>query len=107
MAPLKIVSLAAASALLMARVAQGDGQQGGGLEEEASPTYTVELGEPNVCLEEINAAREGAGLEHFSMEEEGLKTWPKTGSEKSGQQAKPWDPVCAALIKQRRTALPQ
>ncbi|CDJ30052.1 SAG family member [Eimeria mitis] len=99
MATLKIISLAAASALLMAKVAQGDAEQGGGPDGEGSTTYTVDLGKPGVCLAEINAARGGAGLAHFLADEEGLKTWPTTGAEALNGEAKPWDPVCAALLK--------
>ncbi|CDJ33879.1 SAG family member [Eimeria mitis] len=99
MAPLKIISLAAASALLMANATQGNTDSDDGLEEGQSSTYTVDLGEPNVCLDEINAAREGAGLAHFLVAEKGLETWPKTDAKSVSQQAKPWDPVCDALIK--------
>ncbi|CDJ33881.1 SAG family member [Eimeria mitis] len=101
MAPLKIISLAAASALLMAHATQGDTDHDAGTDGQQSSTYTVNLDDASVCLADINGAREAAGLAHFLENNKGAEAWPTTGAnaERGGQGAKPWDPVCEALLK--------
>ncbi|CDJ36141.1 SAG family member [Eimeria mitis] len=94
MAPLKIVSLACASALLIAQ-ANTQGAQGQGEEDiQATPTYTVALGNTAVCLAEINGAREDAGLAHFTAAANKEEMWPATDEGDNTH----WDPVCEALI---------
>ncbi|CDJ32927.1 SAG family member [Eimeria mitis] len=70
--------------------------------EGSSPTYTVDLGisantwDDHVCLDEINAAREAAGLEHFKKDSSAGLEWPPPTVE-SSQHNTAWNPVCEAL----------
>ncbi|CDJ45678.1 SAG family member [Eimeria brunetti] len=96
MAPLKFLPLACASALL---VAQANTRGATGVNVRTSNpgetvTYTVSLGEPPVCLTEINEAREAAGLPKF-LEATDEATQKLPGHENT---QKIWDPVCKALI---------
>ncbi|CDJ30051.1 SAG family member [Eimeria mitis] len=104
MAPLKIVSLACASALL---IAQANTKESKGQEEDLqpgeSPTYTVTVGKTGVCLDEMNAARGAAGLAHFLAAAEGSNNkWPQT--EQDVEESNPWHPVCEALIAEGEPA---
>ncbi|CDJ28019.1 SAG family member [Eimeria mitis] len=69
MAALKLFSLASASAFLMANAVHQTAKQTSLTAQGSSPTYTAKLEDANVCLEEMNAAREAAGLEHFKTED--------------------------------------
>ncbi|CDJ45676.1 SAG family member [Eimeria brunetti] len=96
MAPLKFLSLAGASALLVAQAnnpgAKAQSPVGGG--GDGAVTYTVSLEGPAVCLADINEAREAAGLPKFSAAtDDESKTLPQANNEQ-----KIWDPVCKALI---------
>ncbi|CDJ27941.1 SAG family member [Eimeria mitis] len=99
MAALKLFSLASASALVMANAVQQTEKQTPLTTREVTSTYTVNLGETAVCLDEINDAREAAGLARFVTGNTEDLAWPKTGSEGTKQQTNAWDPVCKALIE--------
>ncbi|CDJ30190.1 SAG family member [Eimeria mitis] len=100
MAALKLFSLASASAFLMANAVHQTAKQISLTAEGSSPTYTVELKDANVCLTEMNAAREAAGLEHFKTEtSDGKLTWPSLTVQPKQEEKNPaWDPVCKALM---------
>ncbi|CDJ34726.1 SAG family member [Eimeria mitis] len=97
MAALKLFSLASASAFLMANAVHQTAKQTSLTAQGSSPTYTVDLEDANVCLEEINTARQAAGLERFK-EPSGDLTWPQTSVAKVEQPSTAWNPVCEALI---------
>ncbi|CDJ36430.1 SAG family member [Eimeria mitis] len=97
MAALKLFSLASASALLMADAVHQTPKQTPLTARTVSSTYTVNLGETGVCLDEINDARQAAGLEHFKTPSAEV-TWPKTSAAKAEQPSSAWNPVCEALI---------
>ncbi|CDJ34860.1 SAG family member [Eimeria mitis] len=115
MAALKLFSLASASAFLMANAVHQTAKQTSLTAQGSSPTYTVKLGmtantcsdvcivrfsaeDANVCLEEMNASREAAGLKHF-VKESSEQPWPELTVQERQQQSNPaWDPVCKALI---------
>ncbi|CDJ27942.1 SAG family member [Eimeria mitis] len=97
MAALKLFSLASASAFVLANAVHQTAKQTSLTPQGTSPTYTVKLGNSGVCLDEMNAAREAAGLEHFEAPAEEL-TWPQTSAEKTRQPSTAWNRVCKALI---------
>ncbi|CDJ34617.1 SAG family member [Eimeria mitis] len=58
-------------------------------------------GTAGVCLDEINAAREKAGLTHFKVASDGEHQLPKAEVEEADPpHTSPWDPVCKALIEE-------
>ncbi|CDJ45672.1 SAG family member [Eimeria brunetti] len=61
-------------------------------ETEETITYTVKLGEETVCLSQINAAREPAGLAGF-ITTQTTDLWPSTETKKEA-----WRPVCRAVL---------
>ncbi|CDJ34261.1 SAG family member [Eimeria mitis] len=97
MAALKLFSLASASAFLMADAVHQTAKQTSLAPQGSSPTYTVELGNDHVCLDEINAAREAAGLEHFKTESGADLALPPVTVEDGSEHNTAWDPVCEAL----------
>ncbi|CDJ33394.1 SAG family member [Eimeria mitis] len=97
MAALKLFSLASASAFLMADAVHQTAKQSSLAPQGSSPTYTVELGDEHVCLDEINAAREAAGLEHFKTESSADLGFPSATVEEDSHHNTAWDPVCEAL----------
>ncbi|CDJ28016.1 SAG family member [Eimeria mitis] len=105
MAALKLFSLASASAFLMANAVHQTAKQTSLTPSPASPTYTVDLDDTTVCLDEMNAAREAAGLKHFLTESEQL-TWPELKVQQREKQNNPaWDTVCKALIAEETEQL--
>ncbi|CDJ34723.1 SAG family member [Eimeria mitis] len=104
MAALKVFSLASASAFLMANAVHQTAKQTSLTPSPASPTYTVDLDGTTVCLDEINAAREAAGLKHFLTESQQL-TWPPTTVQAKQQHNTAWNPVCKALIAEETEQL--
>ncbi|CDJ34724.1 SAG family member [Eimeria mitis] len=98
MAVLKLLSLASASALLMADAVHQSEKQAPLTARAQSSTYTVNLGGTAVCLAEINEAREAAGLAHFKVATEEEHMLPKAKTEEQHNTA--WNPVCEALIKE-------
>ncbi|CDJ28017.1 SAG family member [Eimeria mitis] len=99
MAALRLFSLASASAFLMANAVHQTAKQASLIAEGSSATYTVKLAEANVCLDEMNAAREAAGLKHFVKESGEALEWPALTLDQRQEQKNPaWDPVCKALI---------
>ncbi|CDJ36872.1 SAG family member [Eimeria mitis] len=97
MAALKLFSLGSASAFLMANAVHQTAKQTSLASDGTSPTYTVKLGEDHVCLDEINAARQAAGLEHFKTESGAELAWPPVTLEDDEQHNAAWNPVCEAL----------
>ncbi|CDJ45677.1 SAG family member [Eimeria brunetti] len=96
MAPLKFLSLACASALLVAQAhtqgVKGLGASGAG--SGGGVTYSIKLDGSAVCLTEINGAREAAGLPKFEAATSQDHKLPETNE----HETKPWDKVCKALI---------
>ncbi|CDJ27944.1 SAG family member [Eimeria mitis] len=99
MAVLKLLSLASASALLMADAVHQREKQAPLTARVQSSTYTVNLGETAACLAEINEAREAAGLAHFKVATEEDHLLPKTKAEEGDEHNTAWNPVCEALIE--------
>ncbi|CDJ36429.1 SAG family member [Eimeria mitis] len=62
-------------------------------------------GEDPVCLDEINAAREAAGLAHFKVATQEEHKLPKTETDQDEGQNTTWNPVCDALIAENSEAL--
>ncbi|CDJ45674.1 SAG family member [Eimeria brunetti] len=103
MAPLRFLSLACASALLVAQAntqgAKGLGTRGGS--SGGTVTYGVTLGDPAVCFAEINEAREAAGLQSFVKATKEDQQLPGT----TNDNGKPWDEVCKALIEEEEPSV--
>ncbi|CDJ28558.1 SAG family member [Eimeria mitis] len=97
MAAFKLFSLASASAFLMANAVHQTAKQTSLKSDETSATYTVKLGKDPVCLDDINAAREAAGLEHFKTESSADLGLPSATMAEDSQHNTAWDPVCEAL----------
>ncbi|CDJ34728.1 SAG family member [Eimeria mitis] len=101
MAALKLFSLASASVLVMANAVHQNAKQSPLTTRAVTATYTVNLGTAGVCLDEINAAREKAGLTHFKEASDGEHQLPKAEVEETDSpHTSPWDPVCKALIEE-------
>ncbi|CDJ45682.1 SAG family member [Eimeria brunetti] len=98
MAPVKFLSLACASALLVAQAnTQGAKGLNAGSSSGGTVTYTAALGKETVCLSDLNDARVAAGLANFVTTADDLK-WPAIKDSGDMEEGDPWLPVCQALI---------
>ncbi|CDJ27943.1 SAG family member [Eimeria mitis] len=61
--------------------------------------------EDPVCLDEINAAREAAGLAHFKVATQEEHKLPKTETDLEEGEYTTWNPVCDALIAENSEEL--
>ncbi|CDJ36212.1 SAG family member [Eimeria mitis] len=99
MAALKLFSLASASVLVMANAVHQNAKQSPLTTRAGAATYTVTLGSAPVCLDEINNAREAAGLAHFKEATKEEHQLPNAEAQEVGSpQTSAWKPVCDALI---------